>query len=174
MKAVSNSSPLIFATKIEGLMDLLLRLFSEIIVPDEVFMEIVKKGVNSKNPTIQKNALKLKKLADDKVLIIKKVKNKSKLNELKKHLGIGEAAAIALAVEEKIQNILIDERKGTVYAKLNGLVPSPISALIIECAHKKLIEKNAARKLLDELLVNNYRLDVKTYNELIALLEESN
>lgn len=171
MKAVSNSSPLIFATKVSGLLNLLEKKFEKVIVPEEVFEEIVATVLKSEKPEIQENAAKIKQFFDKNFFQKKKIKNRKLVKELTKNLGLGEAAAIVLALEIGTKNVLMDERKATVIAKIHGLIPTPITALVIEAKHKKWLDKKRAKEMLDSLLINNYRVDVKTYQEITKLLD---
>lgn len=169
MNAVSNSSPLIFSAKIKELMPLLEKKFDNILVPEQVFEEVFVKALNSPNPLIQENAVSIQKFFNSGFLVKKEIKSEI-ISELD-FLGLGEASAIALAVKTKTNFILIDEKKGTNFAKLHGLTPIPITAVIIEAKLKNWIKKEKAEKLLEELLANNYRIDIKSFNSVKKLLD---
>jgi len=173
MLAVSNTSPLIFLTKVPELIDLLRKKFEKIIIPGEVYSEAVKKGLSSDDHFIRENALKIEKLVEKKFIEVRELKGEFvKLRgTLSESLGLGESAAIALALQEKIENVLIDERGATTIAKTFKLKPTPISLLPIEAFRKGQMGKEDALKLLDKLLVNNYYLGSEDYKKIISFLE---
>lgn len=172
MKVVSNTSPLIFASKVSGILELIKSEYSTIIIPTEVYGEAVEKPLNSDKVEIQENAFRIKELIDSNFLKIVNLNNKHKKlrTKLQEDLGLGEASAIALAIQEGIKFVLIDERKATIVALLHNLKPRPISALPIIAFRKRLISKEEAKEILDELLVNQYRLTVDAYKKIMELL----
>jgi predicted nucleic acid-binding protein len=70
-------------------------------------------------------------------------------------LDEGESEAISLAIERKIDGILIDERKGRRIAKENGLTPVGTLTLLEEAATVGLIN---FEELLAKLRSTNFRL----------------
>ncbi len=173
MKAVSNTSPLIFAGKVSQIIGLMRSEYSLILIPGEVYEEAVKRPLDSGRLDIQESALEIKKLVDSGFLEITGLEREyKKLSiRLQENIGLGEASAIALAIQEDIKSVLIDERKATIIARMHNLQPRPISALPIIAYRKKLIPKEEAKKILDELLVNQYRLTVDAYKKIMDLLE---
>ncbi len=111
MKIVTNTSPLIgFA--ILGQLELLPLIFDEIYIPQGVFEEASAWG--------KPYSKQLKIFATDRIKI---VQNKIAVQLLSKDVDKGEAEVIALALEDEINNVLIDDVKGRKIAKLHGLHP---------------------------------------------------
>lgn len=173
MKAVSNTSPLIFASKVSQILELIKKEYSFILISKEVYEEAVEKPLASDRLYIQENALRIKKLIDSDFLKVSNLnKTYKKLSaKLQENIGLGEASTIALAIQEDIKFVLMDEKKATIVARMHNLRPRPISALPIIAFRKKLISKKEAKNILDELLVNQYRLTVDSYKEIMDLLE---
>lgn len=173
LKVVSNSSPLIFLTKIPRLLDISKKFYEKTVIPNEVYHETVKVGLSSENVSVRENALKTKGLIEEKFVEVGRLKSKwIKLrNSLSKDLAIGESSAIVLALQENIENVLLDEKKATVIAKEFKLIPKPISILPVQAYRKNWIDRNEAIKILDELLINNYYLSSVEYKKILSLLE---
>ncbi len=111
MRIVADSSPLI-AFAILNQLDLLSKMFSGICVPQGVYDEI--------SAWSKPYSQKLRKILKNKV---KAVRNRLAVQLLRKDMNPGEAEAIVLALEEGIENILIDDHKGRKIAQAQGLHP---------------------------------------------------
>lgn len=130
-KAVSDTGPIIHLHEIE--LEFILDLF-DVIIPIEVHSELKKYKINSNikiKKTINKN---LTKLIMDKFLI-----------------DIGEASAINLALQEKINLVFTDDLEARDTAKKYGLDPHGTIGLIIKAFRKKIISKETAIKKIKEL-----------------------
>ena len=171
MSVVSNSSPLIFLSKVDELIDLSRKIYKNIIITEEVYKEVVEIGLLSEKPSIKGNALKIKQLDENGFIKTIKLKSEKLKKSLLGKLDIGEASAICLALQENIKEVLIDEKAATIAAKELGLKPIPISALPMIAFKKNMIKKEAAIKIIDKLLLENYYLSAADYKRLIELLE---
>ncbi|MBI4162610.1 MAG: hypothetical protein HY513_02915 [Candidatus Aenigmarchaeota archaeon] len=171
MTAVSNSSPLIFLSKIDDLMELAKEIHKNILISEEVYKEVVEIGLLSEKPSIKNNALKIKQLASSGFIKTIKLKPHRLKHSLSERLGIGEASAICLALQENIKEVLIDEKAVTVVAKELGLKPLPISSLPIIAFKNGMIKKEAAERIIDKLVLEHYYLNASDYKLLIRLLE---
>lgn len=98
---VADSTPLIALSKIDQL-SLLPEIFSEIILPEAVYTEVVIAGANRSGSTEVSKADWIK---------IQSVTNYTKVNYLLDQLNLGEAEAIVLAQEINADWILIDEHR---------------------------------------------------------------
>lgn len=172
MFIVSNTSPLIFLTKVPRLIELLRKFYKKLIIPNEVYIEAVEEGLKSENPSIKENALRIKKLVEENFIEVRSLKRKWIKLRNSLQLATGEASAIALALQEKIENVLIDEKRASTIAKTFKLVSRPISLLPIEAFRKDYISKQEALNLLDDLLINNYHLSSDAYKQIISMLEK--
>ena len=158
MIIVADSSPLISLAIIKQL-NLLDKLFDKICIPNAVYNEIS----ISEKPYSEI----LKKFSEKK---IKKVKNRIALSILSKELDLGESEAIVLALENNIENILMDEQKGRRLAVSNGLHPIGTIGVLIQAKNVNLIEK--VKPLLDKLIKNNIYISKELYSHALKIVNE--
>ncbi len=111
MKAVINSSPLISLVLVEQL-ELIPKLYDELIIPKSVYNEAVVKGKG-------KTGSKELEIFDQ--FTVLEAQNKVVKDTIMLELDEGEAEVIAIAKEKGIQNVIIDEFAGRQYAYLLGL-----------------------------------------------------
>jgi predicted nucleic acid-binding protein len=108
---VSDSSPLISLAQI-GRLDLLHRLYNELLVPQAVWNEVVLRGVDQPGVDELKAASWIKTEA---------VSNRELVLALQRDLDPGESEAIVLALEKKAEVLLMDERLGREAAHYFGI-----------------------------------------------------
>jgi len=111
MKIIINSSPLIALSGI-NMLNILPKLYSEIIIPNAVFTETIIDGKDELIHNVIKNSDKF---------IVKHVQNKVLVEFLEDYLDNGEAEVIALSRELNIKHVIIDELKGRKVAYKHGL-----------------------------------------------------
>ncbi len=111
MRVVCNTNPLILLAKIHRL-DLLHRLYDEVLVPSKVLKELEAK------PT--KETKRILVLLQNRKFHLSTT-SKRALSEVPKDLGAGEREAIALAVESKADLIILDDKEGRRVARSKGL-----------------------------------------------------
>jgi predicted nucleic acid-binding protein len=109
LKVVSNTTPIISLLKI-GKLELLQKLYGEILIPKEVFNEIE----SGKNKEFYTDLSKIKWIK------IEKIKNEKSLIYFL-DLDKGEAEAIILATEKEADLIILDETLGRFHAKHAGM-----------------------------------------------------
>ena len=130
MKVVSNSGPLIKLAKV-GQFALLRDLFQHITIPPELFEEVVVRGVGQPGAgetyTAQWIVCGLLERADI-------------ANLLAAELDRGEAEAIALALQEKADWLLIDERVGRHFAQQIGLKVKGTLGILLEGVRRNCID----------------------------------
>ena len=102
MIVVSDASAPINLARI-GELDLLRKLYSEIVVPEAVWQEVVVNGAG------QPGAEEISTVDWVKRML---VKNRHLVQALRQDLDAGEAEAIALALESEADLLLMDERLG--------------------------------------------------------------
>jgi len=145
MAAVSNTSPLLRFTSIERL-DLLGRVFGEVIVPPAAWTEIVTTGGHRPGAAEVARAPWIRQQSPIPTAL---------LARLTQQLGLGEAEAIALANEfARSAPLLIDDRQGRriarelglpvvgsagvlLLAKEAGLIPHPLRRVVTVVAGAK-------------------------------------
>jgi len=107
MTVVSDSSVLINLAWIEQL-DLLPSMYQEVIAPTAVWREVVEKGAGKPGAQAIRTAAWLQ---------VKEPQNKLLIQALRQDLDAGEGEAIALAIEQNADLLLIDERIGRATAQ---------------------------------------------------------
>lgn len=167
MKVVSNSTALIYAPKIGRIFDILRSRFEKIIIPEKVYEEVVVRGKELRISDVYLIEEQIK----NGFIEILKLKDRTLYNKLAKELDAGEAQVIALALQEKIPNVMIDERIATAAARASGLKVYPLTSLIVLAYRDRTIDKKTAIDLLDELLATRYRLSADDYRKILRLVE---
>lgn len=129
MIVVSDSSVLINLAWIQQL-DLLPRLYGEVIVPMAVWQEVVADGADKPGAEEVKTAVWLQ---------VKEPENKALIHALRQDLDAGEAEAIALAIEQNADLLLMDERIGRAAAQHFDLPVIGLIGILIAAKQKKLL-----------------------------------
>jgi predicted nucleic acid-binding protein len=107
MIVISDASPLINLAVI-GELEILQKLFDEVIIPEAVFEEICIKGEGQPGDLEVRQASWIR---------VEASKNRSMVEKLSQDLDPGEAEAISLAIELASDLLLIDEKLGRTVAK---------------------------------------------------------
>src|SRR3990172_10799121 len=128
--AVSNATPLIYLAKI-GKIALLRRFFDKIYIPHEVFAEVVTEGKKLN----RKEIFLIENLIEEGFIDIGEVKKTPEI----KSLHEGEAKAIALCRELRLNTILIDDKEGYEFSKLLNLNPLRTTALLMKFYKENLL-----------------------------------
>jgi uncharacterized protein len=155
MTAISNSTPLIALSKIDHL-QLLKDYFGEILIPEEVYDEVVRRG---------RDLAGAAEVASCTWIVRAKVANRLAIDALSISLDRGEAEAIVLA-SERDALLLIDDGDGRKAAKQLGLkVTGTVGLLLMASEDGKL----NLRRALDDLRVAGFRLSTKEYERVLSL-----
>lgn len=141
MLVVSNTSPIMNLAIVDKL-DLLQKQFGEVIVPIAVIEEL-------KLDTDYSGTDKIRTAISEGWIRQEIVKNSQVVQALKRELDNGEAEAIALALQLKITQILIDEREGRSIAKSMGLNPVGVLGILIRAKEEG--EIKSLREVLEKL-----------------------
>ena|GEM_PF-133765 len=142
---ISDTSCLIALTDI-GYLDVLKHLYKEIIITPEV-------------------ATEYKKSLPD-WMIIKEVKNKTKMNEIRESkpiLGIGESSSIALALEIKDSSLILDDEEARKYALKLGLTIIGTVSVVGNACDRGYIK--SYEKACEDLRKVNFRFSKKIQEE---------
>lgn len=123
MPVVSNTSPLWNLASIERL-DLLRDQFPDIRIPPEVWQEL---QVWQDSPEV----VRLQHAVDSQWITVESLKTPYIQQSLMLEIDRGEAAAIALALELGVSQVLMDETDGRSIAKAMGLHPIGILGVLL-------------------------------------------
>ena len=143
MIVVSDTCPLNYLVLINAI-DVLPAIFEEVYVPPSVMVEL----------TRLKTPDQVRQWAASPPEWLKIEAPTTRLASTAR-LGDGEADALSLAKELKIQDVLIDERRGRSIARLEGLTPLPTLAVLEKAAAENLLE---LRPTLERLQRTNMRV----------------
>ena len=138
MIVVSDTTPLISLLKICKL-DLLEKLFGEVLIPQAVFDEL------TIDARFQSEADQIKK---EKFIIVKSVKNPESANILKRATGLdqGESEAIVLTDEMKADLLLMDEAKGRNVSSQMGIKIMGTIGIIMAAYEEKFLTSDEVKE----------------------------
>jgi len=157
-RVVSDTTPLISLLKISQL-DLLQRLYGEILIPKAVFNEVeAGKGKHFYTDFLKLPWIKVVGIA-----------NEEALNQFF-DLDAGEAEAIVLATELHADLILVDEKLGRWHAKHAGLKVSGTIGVLIKAKREGLIP--GIKQMLDDLIARNVWIGEKLKTEILKQVGE--
>lgn len=154
---VANTTPIISLCSI-GKLDILEKLFGEIIVPEAVYSEIKNKEHYGYEEI------------DSKFIKVEKIKGISYRDLLLNQLDVGEAETIILAKELNADNVIIDEKLGYQIARNTGLNVVRTLSILLLAKDKGIIEN--VRPSLDEMLQKGRWYSKYVYNEFLKKAKE--
>ncbi|MHA1676181.1 MAG: hypothetical protein ACTSU6_03285 [Candidatus Njordarchaeales archaeon] len=170
MNAVSNTSPIIFLSKI-GMLDKLFYVFKVIYIP----------------PTVHKEILKGKEKYSDEVLlisenigkkiIIQKLNDRAQLFSKKlikaiKGIHPGEAEAIALTKQLNLKKFLVDDKKGYKLAEMLDLTPLRTTQILLLFLKRKIINLEEFKGALLKLSKSGFWITLDVYELLLKNAEK--
>jgi len=169
---VSNASPLIHAAKI-GFLETLGKLYGKILISPAVHNEVVEKGMEKRaadalviEEAIREGRLQVVELnerARAEIQILTKMHN----------ISTGEAEAIALAKQVKAEMLIIDERSGTLAARVWGLKTVGLLGAVIEAMYEGLITFEELKTYYNRLIETEFRLKHRDYMKAMELAEKA-
>jgi hypothetical protein len=152
---VVNTSPLILLAKI-GQLDLLARLYSEVIVPDAVWTELQAKPGHETQ--------QIEALIQASVLHRRQASSQH-LSRVSSDLGRGEQEAIALAIQLQAGLVILDDQEGRRIARQESLSITGTIGVLIEAREKGLLP--SIRHELDRLIEAGMWLDELFYHRVL-------
>jgi len=163
-RVVSNASSLIHLSMV-GYLNLLERLFGNVIIPAEVLREVC-----SAKDTPDSIAISS---AVDKGWICTKsvVSGDTVLLAKSSGIDIGEAAAILLAKEERAL-LLIDDKMGRSAAEILGVKCLGSVGVLLQALSDSLLKFNEFVGILDRMIDSGFRLDSKVYRLAMRVAKE--
>ena len=161
MIVVSDTSPINNLAAINQL-DLLQQLYKTVLIPEAVYRELTDPSFPIAGAT---------EVQTFDWIQTRGVNDRTIVEALSNELDIGEAEAIALAVEIQADLVLIDERRGRLVAAKLNLQYTGILGILVEAKSQGLITK--VKPLLDALLNQaGFWIAEPLYNSVLQLVNE--
>jgi len=153
-RAVSNSSPLIWLSRINRL-SILKFLFREVVIPEKVYDE-TSSGQSA-------DSIIIKKAVEEGWVKVSKEKNDeaSALVEVS-GIHLGEAEAILLARKLGVE-LIVDEREASATAQVFGVRPIGTVGVLLLALSQNHLTLNEFEMCLDYLIANGFWLTVDVY-----------
>ncbi|MEM2984368.1 MAG: hypothetical protein QXL24_04055 [Candidatus Jordarchaeaceae archaeon] len=166
LPAVSNAGPLIHLAQISKL-HLLKKLFECVLIIPEVKSEVVDEGIKLGHS----DALIVKKVIDEGWIIVKSVTKKG-LSTAKRiakgeNISKSDAETLMLAIENKMRNILVDEKILSDLAKMHRLIVWNTWTILLEALHRDFIEIHDVESAIKELGERRHKLKAKQAAEIL-------
>jgi predicted nucleic acid-binding protein len=160
---VSDTSPINNLAAINHL-HLLLQLYGMVFIPEAVYRELT-------DPNFPVAGAAEVQTFD--WIQTRTISDRTLVEALSNELDVGEAEAIALAVEMQADQVLIDERRGRLVASQLNLRYTGILGVLVEAKSKGLIA--GVRPLLDALINEaGFWVAEPLYNSVLQLVNEIN
>ena len=159
---VADAGPLIALARV-GQLDLLRRLYGQVLVPSAVLHEL---ALGSGRP----GAATLETAIEAGWLVEHRATQDITVPELTPLLGRGEAEAIFLAAQERPQFLLIDDAKGRTVARQRGVPIVGVAGVLLVA--KAQGEVDAVKPILDDLSSVGYRLSARLVSEIRLMANE--
>jgi len=161
MVVITDASPVILLGKLDSLNLITDYLGNEILLPRAVYDEIFGSGLT---PGEEHLLLKFVSLC--------KVEKVRRPRTFSAGLSDADNAALTLAVRRMPSKLLSDDLLLRIVARLEGVNCIGTLGLIQESCKSRLLSKNEAKKLVDELLdKHKLRISIKLYREVITALD---
>lgn len=158
---IIDSSPLIIFGKLNKI-DILLKLFKEIEIPQAVYQEAILDGLESKfedslilRNYLGKGKLKIIKLENKYLELSTKIQN---LN----NIGIGESQAIALAKQLNRKELVIDESLARETAKSFDLIPMGSLKVLLLAYEENLLNEKEIEETINKMIKMKFRISAAT------------
>jgi predicted nucleic acid-binding protein len=160
---VSDTSPILNLARI-GQLQLLPLLYGQVLIPSAVLEELTA-SERDLPPAID--------LSSEPWLIVSSANDRARVRELRAHLDPGEAEAIVLAVEQRADLLLVDERRRRPrIAVAAGLTVTGLLGVVVRAKHAGLIDRG--KPVVDDLIeIARFWIGPELYTEVLAALGES-
>lgn len=143
-------------------LNLLNRIFDEVLIPRAVYEEICVKGRGLTGDSEIRESVK------NDLIKVKNIRNRILVNALLDPLALGEAETLTLAVEEEADYVVCDDKLARSRAKTMGLNVIGTLRVLRLFFDVGLISKSELLRALEDLRTNGFRIS----NEIIDKLKE--
>ncbi|MBS7267744.1 MAG: DUF3368 domain-containing protein [Candidatus Freyarchaeota archaeon] len=167
MNVVLNASPLIYLGK-KRRIDILRIIFEKSIIPPEVEEEIMKIADSPEaiqlQEAIKEGWITVEGASED---------QSAQIVMLFPELDKGEAATIALAVEQRTEGVVIDDSEARVAAEYFKLKVYGTLFIILEAFKRRILKsKTEVRSMVDNMLKRGFYLSTEVYARFLNLLDK--
>lgn len=164
MIVVSDTTPLISLLKINRL-DLLSKLFGEVLIPQAVFDELV---------VDERFRLEADQIKRETSIVIKSVNNSESASILKRATGLdqGESEAIVLTDELKADLLLMDEAKGRTVSTQMGIKIMGTIGILMAAYEEHELTSDEVRECVDGLQRAKRHIGQRHYQALLNKLRD--
>ena len=164
MIVVSDTTPLISLLKISRL-DLLEKLFGEVLIPSAVFNELT---------TDERFQLEANQIRQEKFIVVKEVNNLESVSILKRATGLdqGESEAIVLTDELNAELLLMDEAKGRNVSSQMGLQIMGTIGILRASYEENELTSNEVKECIDSLQRAGRHIGQRHYHILLSRLND--
>ena len=166
-----NASPLIIFGKLNKI-GILIKIYKNIEITHEVYKETILKGIEKNAP----DSFILKEHNDNKDIEVFKLDNKHLVlaNKIQTiyDIDMGEAETIALALQLKKKEIILDEVYAREAVKAFGIKPVGSLRVLLTAYQKDLVKKDELHKLINEMENSKYRFSPKVLIEFWELFDK--
>ena len=161
---VSDTTPLISLLKISRL-DLLEKLFGEVLIPSAVFNELT---------TDERFQLEANQIRQEKFIVVKEVNNLESVSILKRATGLdqGESEAIVLTDELNAELLLMDEAKGRNVSSQMGLQIMGTIGILMAAYEEHELTSNEVKECIDGLKRAGRHIGQRHYHILLSRLND--
>lgn len=154
---IVNASPLIIFSKIHRL-DILLELFMTLEISESVYREVIIAGIEKKITETRD----VKNEVDSKKIIVKELTNEysERSDKIRQAYNIdpGESDTIALGLQLRQKEIIIDERAARLASMALGIKPTGSLGILLRAFHSATISEQQLYAYLEEILNHGFRL----------------
>ena len=159
---IINASPLIIFGKLDKI-GILIKLFKNIEISYEVYNEVVVKGSQLRDALIvkehvEKGSIKVIKLEEKHKYLAKRI-------QLIFSIDPGEAETIALAIQLRANQVMIDEISAREAAKSLELNPIGTLGALLLAFKRNILNEIEVSKLIEEMLNSKYRVGAEVIIE---------
>ncbi|MCW4007364.1 MAG: DUF3368 domain-containing protein [Candidatus Bathyarchaeota archaeon] len=169
---VSNSTPLIYLAKI-GRLNILREVFGEVYIPNAVFEETVSRGkaLNISDAYIIEKAVGNWLIKEQ---IKPEINREYHFLDTNTKLGLGEREALKLCKQLKAKYFIVDDKAARQASKMLNVTPTGTCSVVIQACKQRVITKNEATKIIEDLLKAGFRIDLEVYGKTLHELGSKN
>jgi len=163
MTVVSNTSPISNLAAV-GQLNLLQQIYRTLLIPIAVYEELMDERAGETVIATVRAATWIE---------VRSVKNQELVNRLRNRVNVGEAEAIALAIEVNATRLLIDERLGRQAASDLGLRIIGVLGILLSAKRQELI--TAVKPIVNDLVIQaSFRISSQLLADILNAADEIN